>query len=385
MTSNHEAGPPAGLQPGAFAFALPLAARWRSVLLVPAAAAVLGYGATYLVRPIFTAHAMFLPPQQQQSGAAAALSSLGALAGLAGNAAARSPAEQFVSLMQSDRVTDRLIDRYKLIERYDERYRIEARKELARRSNFVVGKKDGLITVQVEDEDPKTAAALANNYVSELRVVTSQLAISEAQQRRVFFQTQLEQVKDKLVAAQTSLQASGFNPGAINAEPRAAAETYASLRAQLTTAQVKLQALRSTLADTNGEVLRQRALVEALQAKTDEQEAAAAPTDSRQADYIGKYREFKYQETLFDQMARQYELARVDEAREGALIQVVDAAQPPERKSRPKRVLIGLGAGFAVGLLYALWLVGRARWQAALADEAFARQVAAMRTAAFRR
>ena len=86
------------------------------------------------------------------------------------------------------------------------------------------------------------------------------------------------------------------------------------------------------------------------------------------ADYISKYREFKYQETLFDMMARQYELARVDEAREGAMIQVVDAAQPPEHKTRPKRIIIGLITALVAALGYSALLIVRSRMKASLED-----------------
>jgi uncharacterized protein involved in exopolysaccharide biosynthesis len=364
--------------------AYPLAARWRSLILVPIAATAIAYGGTWLIKPMYTATTTFLPPQQQSSMAASALSSLGALAGL-GGAAVKSPAEQYVSLMQSVGVSDRMIDRYKLMSLYDVRYREEARKKLAKRSTFSIGKKDGLITVDVEDTDPNRAAQMANDYVEELRRMNSRLAISEAQQRRMFFEAQMQEVKGKLVLAQQALQESGFTLGALKAEPRAAAESYASLRAQLTTAQVKLEMLRASLSDTNPEVIQQKTLVQALQDKTDALEASVAPDASKQGDYVGKYREFKYEETLFEQMARQYEIARVDEAREGALIQVVDPAQPPERRSSPKRTLIALGVGVVVGLLYAVGLVVRDRWRASLGDERFAARVEGLRAVTRRR
>lgn len=359
---------------------LPLASHWRSLILVPVAAVLLAYAATYLVKPLYTAGTTFLPPQQQQSMAASALSSLGALAGIS-SGASKSPAEQFVALMNSVTVQDRLIDRYKLMALYDEPLRFKAREALAKRSAFDIGKKDGLISIAVQDTDPQRAAAIANDYVAELRRMTATLAISEAQQRRVFFEGRMAQAKDKLVAAQTTLQESGFSLGALRSEPKAAAEAYASLRAQLTTAQIRLQMLRSSMAESSPELMQVKAAVTTLQEKINALEANAAPDDTRQGDYVSKYREFKYEETLFEQMARQYEIARVDEAREGALIQVVDAATPPERRSSPKRVMIALGVGLATFLLYAVALVVRGRWRASLEDERFAARVAVLRSA----
>jgi uncharacterized protein involved in exopolysaccharide biosynthesis len=319
--------------------------RQHLMLLVGGSLAVgiLALGVTYLIKPTFTATTTFLPPQQQQSSAASLLASLGPLAGLAGAAGnIRTPADQYVALMQSVTVSDRIIDQFKLMEEYDEKYKSDARKELTRNVRITIGKKDGLITVDVDDKSPERAAAIANRYVDELRRMTSTIAITEAQQRRSFFEQQLEQTKDKLTAAQLALQASGFNPGAIKAEPKAAAEGYARLRAEVTAAEVRLQAMRGSLADDTPEVRQQQATLAALRAQLARLEQS---TDGGGGpDYVGKFREFKYQETLFELFARQYELARADESREGALIQVVDVAQAPQKKSKPRRAVVAAAA-----------------------------------------
>jgi uncharacterized protein involved in exopolysaccharide biosynthesis len=141
-----------------FEMAAPLAQRWLPLLKTGVAAGAIGLGLTYLITPIFTARTSILPPQQQQSAAAAALGSLGGLAGLAGGLA-RTPADQYLALMQSVTVSDRLIDKFKLIEAYDKKLRVDARSELDKRGRRVVGKKDGLITIEVEDENPTRAVA----------------------------------------------------------------------------------------------------------------------------------------------------------------------------------------------------------------------------------
>ena len=187
---------------------------------------------------------------------------------------------------------------------------------------------------------------MANRHVDELRRLTSTLAVTEAQQRRVFFEHQLKQTRDKLTQAQQALQASGFNQGALKAEPKAAAEGYARLRAEVTAAEVRLQTMRGNLADdhTGGAAgSRPRWARCAPSSARLEQ----PPTSHGGPDYVSKYREFKYQETLFELFARQYELARVDESREGALIQVVDMAKPPERKSKPKRAITAVATTLA--------------------------------------
>jgi len=342
----------------------PLRRQWRLWLGTIVLAGVAGAAGSFLIAPEFTSTTTFLPPQQQQSTAASALASLGELAGLGALGGVKSPADQYISLMQSVTVGDRMIERYHLMDVYKTKFRVDARKELASHTQIALGKKDNLISVAVEDTDRKRAASMANEYVEELRRMTSTLAVSEAQQRRMFFEKQMQDTKSRLITAQQALQQSGINAGDIKTEPRAAAEQYAQLRAQATAAEIKLQTLRSSLADTAPEVLRQTTLLDALRAKLEQLGATSQP-ESSAPDYVSKYREFKYQETLFDLMAKQYELARVDESREGALIQVVDVAQPAEVKSKPRRGFIAVACALATALIMGTWLIVRGRRRAA--------------------
>jgi uncharacterized protein involved in exopolysaccharide biosynthesis len=336
----------------------PLGRHWRLLMGATALAGALGAAGSYLIVPTFTSTTSFLPPQQQQSVAASALSSLGALAGIAGGAGSKSPADEYVSLMQSVTVSDHIIDRFNLMQLYDRKYRRDARKQLAGNVQILVGKKDGMITVSVDDRDPVRAAAMANRYVEELRLLTSVLAVSEAQQRRLFFERQMNETKGRLTAAQLALQGSGFSAGAMKAEPKSAAEEYARLRAEMTAADVRLQTLRNSLTESTPEVQQQAATLQALRTKVTQLERSST-ADVTAPDYVSKYREFKYEETLFDLMAKQYELARVDESREGALIQVVDPAQPAELKSAPRRSLIALLAALVGLVLLATVLIVR--------------------------
>ena len=323
---------------------------WRLVIGGALAAGLVALGITFLLTPIFTARTVIMPPQQQQSGAAAALSSLGALAGLAGvGAGGGNPAEQYLALLQSLTIADRIIDHFNLMVVYDNKYRVLTQKELAGNVRVSVGKKDGLITIEVDDTDAKRSSAIANRYVEELRLLTNTLAVSEAQQRRVFFEQQLQKSKEGLIRAQVELQSSGFNSGALKAEPRATAETYARMLAELAAGEIRLQTLKSSLTENSPDVTQLRTALAALRRQLAGLESSAQPTGN--ADYIGRYREFKYQETLFELMARQYELARVDESREGALIQVLDSASPPELKSKPKRGIIATLATILSGVI----------------------------------
>lgn len=333
---------------------------FKLLTIGPLAAGLAALGITFLIAPTFTAVTTFMPPQQSQSGAASALASLGSLAGLAGGAAGiSSPGERYVALMQSVTVSDRIIEQFKLMDVYGAKFRVDGRKELAANVRISLGKKDGLITVDVDDKVPQRAADIANRYVDELRRLTGTLAVTEAQQRRAFFEHQLRQSRDRLALAQQALQSSGFNAGALKAEPKAAAEAYARLKAETTAAEMRLQVLRGTLADNTPEVRQQQTMLAGLRDQLARIEQATESSSG--PDYVGKYREFKYQETLFELYARQFELARADESREGALIQVVDPATPPERKSKPRRGVIAVGSALAMAAFLTAWVALRGR------------------------
>lgn len=340
----------------------PLRDQWKLMLITPVLAGAVGVAASFLFRPVFSSTTVFIPPDQQQSAGSAALASLSTLAGLAG-LGTKTPADQYVSLMRSTTVSDSLIDRFKLMELYDSEFRDDARKELDQNSTFSIGKKDGLVSVTVEDHDAQRAANMANQYVAELKRMTSTLAISEAQQRRAFFEQQLGSTKTRLIAAQTALQESGFTEAAIKAEPKAAAEGYARLRAELTGAEVRLQAMRRSMTESAMEIQTQLATVQALREKLATLEHSQPTTQD--ADYISKYREFKYQEALFEMFARQFELARIDESGQGAFIQVIDVAKPAERKTKPRRSYYAIAAAILATAVLAFRLILRSRRQAA--------------------
>jgi len=357
-----------------------LAQRWRLVLALPIGAALVAFACTFLIPRTYTARTTLIPPPQQQSAAASALASLSALSGLVGNiAGSKTTGDQFVSLMQSVQVQDRIIDRFKLMDVYEVEYREQARRELGHNVRIALGKKDGFIAVETDAETPKLAADMANQYVEELRRLAGGLALTEAKQRRVFFEGELQKTRVLLTQAQQSLQRSGIGAGAIKTEPRAAAEGYATLRASATAAEVRLQTLLRSLAETAPEVQQQRALLGAL--RTELGKIEQTDTSGADADYIGRYREFKYQETLFDLLAKQYELARIDESREHALIQVVDAATPPERASGPRRVLIAAVAAAATLVVLGLWFLLLGSWRQLNSNDARVVEAAKLRAA----
>ena len=336
--------------------------RWKFIVIGTLLASAVAAGVSMVTPPTFTARTTLLPPAQQQSLASAALGSLGALGSLAAAPGVlKNPADQYAGLLLSVTVTDRMIDAFDLMSVYAVNFREDARRGLGQRTLVSIGRRDGLMTIEVEDRDRARAAAMANRYVAELRRLSNELALTEAQQRRRFFESQLDATRKKLEQAQAGLQASGLSQGVLRAEPKAAAENYARLRAEAEASAVRLRMLRVSLADAAPEVQQQLGMLAALRERLAQ---AELNTDSGgSTSYLSVFREFKYQESLFDLLSRQFEMARVDEARDGTLLQVVDAAQPPERRSRPRRTeLVTMTAAVSLVLLV-LIVLARLAWR----------------------
>ncbi len=331
----------------------------RLLVLGPLAVGLTALGISFLIPPTYTAKTQFLPPQQQQSAAASMLASLGSLGGLAGAVGGiKNPADQFIAYMKSVTLQDSLIERFKLIERYEVKTKTDARLALAGSVRTSSGK-DGLISVEVDDKDPKFAAELANAHVEELGKLLGRLAITEAQQRRLFFEKQLALAKDKLIQSEIALKTTGVSGSVLKSNPASAVAAVAGLQAAVTAQEVKLGAMRGFFAETAPDFKQAMNEFMSLRVQLSKQEKDTPSIGTKatsEGDYITKFREFKYHETLFELFSKQFELAKVDEAREGAVIQVLDAAQPPERKSKPKKALIAINATFAAGFALLLFV-----------------------------
>lgn len=332
----------------------------RLLVLGPLAVGLAALGISFLITPTFTAKTTFLPPQQQQSTAAAMLQSLGALSGIAGAASGiKNPADQYVAFAESNSIKDALIERFKLVERYEVDFRDDARRVLAEEYvRISSGRKDGLVTIEVDDHDPKFAAELANAHIEELTKLLGRLALTEAQERRAFFERELKKTRDGLATAEAALKETGINESAIKASPEAAVESVASLMAQVAAKEVQIGAMRNYLTDSAPDFRRAQSELAALRAQLARTEKGVKGVNGG-SDYVAKYRDFKYYETLFELMAKQYEIARIDESREGAVIQVVDKALPPERKSQPKKALIAVITALVTGFVLLLFVFVR--------------------------
>lgn len=319
------------------------------LIAVPMVATGCAFAATYLIAPTFTASAQLMPPQQQSS-ASTLLGSLGSLAGaVAGGSIGglKNPSDQWVGLLKSRRIADALVERFKLQEIYESRYRVHARDALGSNSRIAAGK-DGLIDIEVDDTSPERAALIANAYIEELQSLMKKLAVTEASQRRLFFEGQLKDAKDNLIKAETALKQGGINLSVLKTSPDASVSALAQLQAQVTAQEVTVSVMRNSMTSNNPDLRRAMTELNTLKqqlARVERADPAAATQDG--GAYVSRFREFKYYETLFELVARQYELAKADEARDGTIIQVVDVAVAPELKSKPKRVLIAAVSGLA--------------------------------------
>jgi tyrosine-protein kinase Etk/Wzc len=345
----------------------------RLIAGVTIAAALASLGVAFKLPAVYTARTTLLPPTSQNSGgASAALAALGSLGGLAGGMA-KTPDELYVALLKSDSVQRALDERFKLKERYEVKTYEALRKALPKYIRVASEKKSGVITVEVDDEEPKFAAELANAHVGEVTKVLGRLAVSEAQLRRVFFEQQLKDTKENLIKAETQLRAVQEKSGVIALDKQAEALILgaAQLRGLIAERDVQLKVLRGGATEQNPDVMRMNAELRALRAELARMESSKGGNAGSAVDmpvgklpevaidYVRARRELKLQETLLEGMIRQYEMAKLDEAKEGPVLQQVDAALAPDYKSKPSRAMIVLASTLLALIASALWVAWR--------------------------
>ena len=341
-----------------------LAKHKKLILGLSFVVAVLAAGISLLLPNIYTGTTKIMPPQQNQLAGAAMLAQLGGgLGGLAGGVAGlKNPSDLYVGMLKSRTVADNIIQRFGLTQLYDVDYLSEARKHLEKVSDVTSGK-DGIITVEVDDKDPKRAADLANAYADELLKLTQVLAVTEASQRRLFFERQLAQAKDNLTKAEVSARQALQQGGLVKVDDqgRGMVETTARLSAQITVKEVQIGAMRTFAADRNPDLRLAQQELDSMKHELAKIEGAGG-TKSATLDPTGQgfeslrlLRDLKYNEVIFELLAQQYGLAKIDEAKDSTVVQVMDKAIEPDRKSKPKRALIVLLSALVTGFLVVLW------------------------------
>ncbi len=347
----------------------------RRFLVLVCAALALVLGAVYaLVQPNrYTAVGTVLPPTESDSGLGS-LSSVGALAALSLGQGGHENGDLYVQLFKSRSVADAVIARFHLDQEYKTLKPSDTRAVLSARSRFDLSSSSGLITISVTDRSPERAAELVNGYVDAYRAASAHLAVTEAARRRVFFDQQLLEAKNNLASAEEKLGVTEQQTGLLQPEGQTQAliSSAAALRAQVAAKQVEVEAMRNYATPENPQMQQAQTELAGLQAQLaalghsqgDDRSAlimSKTAVEHGGVEYVRRLRDVKYYETIYETLARQLESARLQEAREGSGIQVVDPAIPPDRKSGPHRSLIMLGfffAGAVLGCVWVLWQVG---------------------------
>ena len=372
-----QSSPPAESEVHPLDLLLILAMRWRFILLAAFLTTLLATLIVFLLPSRYTAVTVLMPPSQN-SASTAILAQLGSASGLAATAGAslgiKNPEDMYVDLMRSRTVEEAVIHRFNMQEKYHVEKLSEARRALEKHVSIAYNTKDGFISISATDPDPRIASDIANGYLDEFRNKSAQLALTEAGQRRKFFEEQLRDETDKLTDAENALKSTEQSTGVLElgSQTRALGESAATIRAQLDARQVELQSMHAYATDQNPEVARVQEQIAALKQQlarlngSDQDQGLIVPkgkVPEAGLEYMRRMRDVKYHETVSELLARQYEVAKIDEARQGAIIQVVDPAAPPDSRSFPKRSLT-VAVVFVLSLILAcLYCVGVDGWK----------------------
>lgn len=368
-----------------FDVAIALVQRRRPIIGVTIGVALLTAVIVFIVPSKYTAETLVLPPTQNSSLSASLLGQMGGASPLASLAGAglglKSSGDMYVSLFRSHTVEDSVIKRFGLMERYHKKNMVDTRFKFEHYSTVVLGVKDGLIRITVTDRDPKLAAEMANDYVDAFRNLSKNLAITEASQRRLFFEQQLREANNNLTNAEEEMKKTQQSTGMlqVDSQARTLIQSAAVLRGQISAKEVELHAMLSYATEDNPQVIVAQQELAGLKSQLAKLTRTDTNADSEillpkgnipQAgiEYLRKLRDLKYYETIEELIAKQFEMAKLDEARQGAIVQVADIAVPPDKRSFPHRTVTVLLAMLIAMFFSVLWALADARWKLKLQD-----------------
>lgn len=313
---------------------------------------------------IYTAKTTLLPPQQGGSAASEMLNQLGPFAGMAGDAlGVKSKSALYVSMLRSRTIADELIRAFRLDQSLKLKKLSKVRTALERMTK-IKSDKDGVITIEVSSKDPVLAANLANAYTANLNRLSQSLAITTASQKRLFFENQLNQTRNKLSQAEYDLQQMQGTTGMIQVYPqeKEIAESNARLRAEIAAKEVELSSMRIGVTQSNPQYLRIQNELSSLKERLKGMESSDGFSNKQtkeSLEYIRKFREVKFEQAVVELLFKQYEAAKIDEAKDYPIIQVLDKAEIPDEKSGPFRSLIVVAGEFIVIMCTLMWILFR--------------------------
>jgi len=323
----------------------------KMIFWVTAGALMLSIVVSFCLPSIYSSKAMVLPTSEEKSIRNAMLSQMGGLAVLAGEAlGGGSMSDLYVGMLKSDAVKDPVIDRLKLMDVYGNNDREDTYRDLDKRVSIVSGKKDGIISIIAEDEDPKRAAEIANAHVEELGKLAVRMNVTGAAQNRSFLEERLSRAKADLAKAEDNLKEFQSRNKAVqvNAQAEASIKGVAEMRAQLALQEVQLATLRRRFTDSKQEVKNLATSVAGLRGQIAKLEGtgdngsipSVGSVPAIGQTYARLMREFKIQETLVELLTKQYELTSISEANDVSPVQVLQKGRVPNKAIKPKRGFI---------------------------------------------
>ncbi len=340
----------------------------------------------FLLPTYYSSSARIMPPAPDSAMGLAALSALGRIGGqglgmMAGSfLGIRSSGALFMGIMHSRVVEDEMIDHFDLKKLYGVKLHEDARKKLERNTNIVEDRLSGIITVTVTDHDPKRASELATAFVDELNSRLAQVNTSAAHKERVFIEDQLKETKHDLDESSKNFSEFASKNTAIDIKEqgKAMVEGAARLQGELIAAQSELKGLEQIYMPKDVRVRSLRARVEELQNQLQKLNGGAEGDTAGSGDpstfpsirklpllgvtYFDLYRQTKIQETVYEILNQEYQLAKIQEAKELPNARVLDPPDVPERKAGPIRtiiILVGLVLSVAFGTV---WILGKNLW-----------------------
>ena len=351
--------------------------KWKRLILGVTLSCMIVAALAGLVMPkTYRAETRIIPPQQSSAGMASQLlgQAGGALTGLGSMLGANSQADLSVGILQSRTVLDNIIKRFDLKRIYSDETFEDARKSLRKKINVQADAKSNVVVIAVEDRDPKRSADMANAFVEELRGMTKGHAVSEAAQRRLFFEEQLKDTKESLIKAEDGMKGFQERTGALHMEEqvKAVIKNISQLRAEIAAKDVEIKVLKTYSKPSNPDVQKAEATLSGMKTELAKLEYRGGngndpmmPTGrmpSVGTEYVRKLRDLKFNETMYELLLKQYEVAKLDEARNASVIQVIDRAVTPEKKIKPKITIMVCIAGllsFIVSVMIALFMEQR--------------------------
>ena len=332
----------------------------KTVAAITAIGLIVTLAIALLVPRDYIASTLVMPPQQQSGLASGALAQLGALSSVAGGGL-KSPEDMYIALLKSRSLQDALVQRLQLQQHYGTESLERTRAKLAKAIEILPNKKSGLITISASDTDASFAAQLANAHVVELRHLMDKIAVTDAQQRRMFFEHQVKKAQDRLSNAELQFRKAQSESGMVVSQALAESGVRegAQLRGQIAAREVQLQTLTQFATSQHPDVQRINAELGALRKQLSQIErgrGSDADLTPHGIKAVQAFRDMKVQEALLETLIKQLELARADEAKEGPLLQQIDMAVPPERPVKPKRSVIMMIGALLTFLATLTWI-----------------------------